>query len=195
GGGNVSTAHGQAWAQMVRDVNAWITASGYNSKLLAAGANDMEPSWNSPTDTRAWVDGYFSSAPYVALYNFGSCDSCPFSSCPSCTLPNGWTQEDIWYVSWGAGAAYPLPEIYLTSGANADQWYRIGVYAYTKHGSSMNFQGSFTQWQACQDVGPGACPNTDNTPSAGWTQLYNSLNSDTRTVQPLNYSTDITWKN
>ncbi|MCL4396235.1 MAG: hypothetical protein M1482_15775 [Chloroflexi bacterium] len=195
GGGNVSSAHGQAWAQMVGGVNDWITASSYNSKMAAAGANDMEPGWNSPTDTRAWVDGFFSLTPTVALYNFGSCDSCPYSSCPSCTPLNGWALDDIWYVSWGASGAYPVPEIYLSSGANADQWYRMGVYGFVNHGSSMDFQGTFTQWQACQDVGSGACPYTGNSPSTGWTQLYNALNADARTQQPLNWSTDITWQN
>jgi hypothetical protein len=163
--------------------------------MSAAGANDIEPGWNSPTDTRAWVGGYFSAAPVVSLYNFGSCDSCAYSACPSCTPSNGWTFEDIWYVSWGAAGAYPLPEIYLTSGANADQWYRMSVYAYVNHGSSMNFSGSFTQWQACQDVGPGACPSTGITPSTGWTQLSSALNADARTAQPLNWSTDISWQN
>ncbi|HEX7588749.1 MAG TPA: hypothetical protein VF478_10575 [Anaerolineae bacterium] len=195
GGGNVSLVHGQAWAQMVRDVNAWITENTYNAKMYAAGANDMEPGWNSPIDTRAWIGGYFSTTPIVALYNFGSCDSCAYFACPSCTPPNGWTFDDIWFVSWGASGAYPLPEIYLTSGANADQWYRMGVYAYVNHGSSMNFSGAFTQWQACQDVGPGACPYTGITPATGWTQLYDALNADARTAQPLNWSTDISWQN
>jgi hypothetical protein len=197
GGDNITSAHGQAWAQMVRDVNTWITSNSYNSKLSAAGANDMEPGWDSPSETRVWVNGYFSLpiTQTFALYNYGSCDSCPYYNCLSCTPPNGWSLDDIWYVSWGATGAYPLPEIYLTSGANADQWYRMGVYAYTNHGNSMNFQGAFTQWQACQDVGPDACPYTDNTPSQGWTQLFNALNADTRTTQPLKWSTDISWQN
>ncbi len=195
GGNNITSAHGQAWAQMVRDVNTWITSAGYNSKMSAAGANDMEPSWDSPTETKSWVGGYFSATPVVALYNYGSCDSCPYFGCPTCTPNNGWSLDDIWYVSWGATAAYPLPEIYLASGANADQWYRMGVYSYTNHGNAMNFQGSFTQWQACQDAGPGACPYTGNTPATGWTQLFNALGSDPRTSQPLNWSTDITWQN
>jgi hypothetical protein len=163
--------------------------------MYAAGANDMEPGWDSPSETRAWVNGFFSSTPVVALYNYGSCDSCPYFNCLSCTPPNGWSLDDIWYISWGATGAYPLPEIYLSSGANADQWYRMGVYAYTNHGSSMNFSGVFTQWQACQDVGPNACPYTGNTPATGWTQLYNALNGDSRTKQPLDWSTDISWQN
>ena len=197
GGDNITSAHGQAWAQMVNDVNAWITSNSYNAKLNAAGANDMEPGWDSPGETRAWVDGYFSLpiTQTFALYNYGSCDSCPYYNCTTCMPPNGWSLDDIWYVSWGATGAYPLPEIYLTSGANADQWYRMGVYAFANHGNSMNFQGAFTQWQACQDVGPDACPYTGNTPSAGWTQLFNALNADTRTAQPLKWSTDISWQN
>ena len=193
GGGNVSFEHGHAWEQMVKSVNDWIISSTYTSKLTVAGANDIELSWSSPQEARAWVDGFFTHAPTetFALYNFGACDGCPYLASQNWVLPNGWTKADVWYVSWGAETTYPLPEIYLTNGRNASQWYLMGVWSYINHGSSMNFSGSFTQWQACQERG---CTGTDNTPAQGWTQLYNALNADTRTAQPLKWATDITWR-
>ncbi|MBI5034982.1 MAG: hypothetical protein HZB51_31025 [Chloroflexi bacterium] len=193
GGGNVSFEHGQAWAQMVKSVNDWIITSTYASKLTIAGANDIELHWSSAQEARAWVDGFFSNAPneIFALYNFGACDGCEYLASQNWVLPYDWKKEDVWYVSWGAQTSYPLPEIYLTSGVNASQWYLLSVWSYVNHGSSMNFSGSFTQWQACQERG---CTVTDNTPEQGWTQLYDVLNSDARTAQPLNWATDITWQ-
>ena len=179
---------------MVKSVNDWIVASNYTSKLTVAGANDIELSWSGPLETRAWVDGFFANAPTetFALYNYGACDGCPYLASQNWVLPNGWVKEDVWYVSWGAWTTYPLPEIYLIDGKNASQWYLMSVWSYTNHASAMNFSGSFTQWQACQDVG--GCTSTGNTPTQGWTQLYNYLNGDTRTAQPLNWATDITWQ-
>lgn len=189
---NITREHGVAWHQLVKSVNDWVITSTYASKFTIAGANDIELSWSGPQETRAWVDGYFAAGHDFALYNFGACDGCPYLASQNWVLPNGWTKEDVWYVSWGASTAYPLPEIYLTNGWNASQWYLMSVWAFNTHGSPMVMSGAMTQWQACQDVG--GCTSTDNTPAQGWLQLYNMLNADARTAQPLKWSTDITWQ-
>ncbi len=191
---NITREHGQAWEQMIKSVNDWVIASGYAGRVSIAGANDIELSWSGPVETRAWVDGYFANAPgeLFALYNYGACDGCSYLASQNWILPNGWSHNDVWYVSWGAWTTYTLPEIYLTNGWNASQWYLMSVWAYTNHGNAIRFNGSFTQWQACQDVG--GCTSTDNTPSAGWTQLFNALNADPRTAQTLPNATDITWQ-
>jgi len=193
-GAGVTREHGVAWAQMVNDLNTWvIIPPSYADKIAAVwGGIDAEPSWNSPAVTRAWVDGYAATYTGQSKYaNFGSCDGCPYSGCPACVPNNNWSRDDIWYVSWGAAPAYPLPEIYLTSGVNADQWYRMSLYAYTNHGYRMSFVGSLTQWNACQEVG--GCAGTDNRPEAGYLQLYNAVNADSRTAQTIRWSTDISW--
>lgn len=95
----------------------------------------------------------------------------------------------IWYVSW-AGPNWPLPEIYTTSGSQAKQWKYLSLYAYTKHGSKMNVIGSLTQYLACN----GGCTGTNNTASAGWSQLYDQLNSDSRITDTTLHSTDIDWQ-
>ncbi len=194
-GNGVTREHGVAWAQMVNNINTWVTSPpSYADKIAAVWAGiDAEPSWNSPAVTRAWVDGYAATSTGQSLYaNFGSCDGCPFSGCPACVPNNNWSRDDIWYVSWGATPAFPLPEIYLTNGVNADQWYRMSLYAYTNHGYRMNFVGSLTQWNACQEVG--GCAGTDNRPEAGYLQLYNAVNADSRTAQTIRWSTDISWQ-
>jgi hypothetical protein len=101
----------------------------------------------------------------------------------------GWTQDDIFQISWGIPAAKPLPEIYATSGAGAKQWYQIALYASVSLSRDMNIEGALTQRQACQQVG--CVAGTDNTPEQGWKFLLDELNKDIRTAQLLRWSTDI----
>lgn len=187
--------HGEVWAQLVKDLETWIDYRlGYSGRFVARGADDIEPSFKDVTSTRAWVEGFRDVSGLIALYyNYGSCDGCPYSGCPSCVPANGWTVEDVWYVSWGATPAFPIPEIYLTNAINADQWHRIAVYGYENHNQTLvDFKGTLTQWQACQTTGN--CQETDNRPEEGWAQLIDALNSDPRTIQYIRWSTDITWE-
>lgn len=198
----VNNAHGQAWAQMVNNIATWISAPpSYASKEDIAGANDIELDFNTSTNTRAWVDGY-DSVNNRFYYNFGDCAGCPYvvpggSSCPGCTPNNGWTREDVWYVSWGATPAYPLPEIYRRDKVNAYQWQNASLYSYNTHSSRMVFKGSFTQWQSCQGTSSSAvdCRNKslDNPPADGYLQLWTALSSNPNTsLSSLPWSTDIT---
>jgi hypothetical protein len=195
--GATGGAHGQAWASLVNAVADWISSPpSYASQEAARGAIDIEMGWNTPSATRAWVDGYaiLTSTPY---FNYGDCEGCPTFGAvlpiPGQAINNGWTQDDVWHVSYGALPAFPLPEIYLTNGINAAQWQQLSLYAYENHGGAMFFLGALTQFQACG--GSGGCPGANNTPGAGWAQLFAALNSDARTAQGLNYSSDITWAN
>ena len=160
----------------------------YTILKTIASAMDIEATYNYPADTRAWLDG-FKSISNGRFYNFGSCDNCGSCEvgCPP-NMPNGWTYEDIWYVSWGALPAYPLPEIYTTNGLNSNQWYVIDLYSVSSHGNPMNITGVFTQFQAC------SAPCNTNTPSQGWNWLFGVLNTDSRTRQELYWSTDITYQ-
>ena len=148
-----------------------------------------------------WVTGYDSvnNWPY---YDFGSCDSCPYTfpgggGHPGWVPPGDWTLDNIRYVSWGANPAFPLPEIYTTDQSQAYQWQNISLYNYIYYNHThMTFKGAMTQYQACQDNPP--CPLMDNTAETGWEQLYSALDSDDRTrqyllVNPM-WSTDIQWR-
>ena len=181
--------HGQAWGKLVNRVNQWI-ASGddYSSRESARGGNDMELDWNTPAATRAWTDGYASATQYP-YYNYGDCAGCPSDLNPSSVPHNGWTLEDVWYVSWGAAPAWPLPQIYHPDGYQAAQWQALSRYSYEVHGQQMIILGALTQRAAAGDC----CTNA---PDHGWTQLWNALTSDARTTQnSLDRSTDITWRN
>lgn len=193
-GPQVTTGHGSAFAQMVNNVGNWFYNNGYSSQATVAGGNDMEMDWNSPSVTRAWVDAYDSANTY-SLYNFGDAGGCRQSGTTATPgqCNNGWTQEDVWYISWGASPDWPLPQIYRTDGAMANQWQQISLYSFLAHGGRMTILGSLTQFYDCAD--PAWCPGTNNRPEAGWKQLYDKLNSDSRTAQSLRWSTDITDNN
>jgi hypothetical protein len=195
--GMTGAAHGQAWGSLVDTVARWISSPpSYAAQEAGRGANDLEMGWNTADASRAWVDGYaaVSSTPY---YNYGDCEGCPIAGAvpptPGRRINNGWTQEDVWYVSYGVLPAFPLPEIYLTNGVNAAQWQQLSLYAHTNHGSPIYFLGALTQFQSCQ--AGGGCPGANNRPGEGWAQLNRALNSDSRTAQSLNWSSDITWNN
>ena len=195
--GATGAAHGQAWASLVDAVGNWINLPpSYASQEAARGATDLEMGWNNADASRGWAEGYagVTSTPY---YDYGDCEGCPTGGTvlgiPGWTINNGWTQEDVWYVSYGVPAAYPLPEIYLTSGVNAAQWQRLSLYAFANHGGPIYFLGALTQFQAC--LAGGGCPGANNLPGNGWAQLFGALNSDGRTAQRLNWSSDITWNN
>ena len=189
----VNADHGKAWANMVAAVNDWFINScpqGCNGQVDAVGASDIELSWNTAAATTDWLNGYASVTKYP-LYNFGAIEGCPWLAKPSYTCLWG-SKEQVWYVVWGSPPVQPLPEIYLTSGVNAEQWYLMSVYSYEKHGEKMQFVGPMTETQACEQEG--GCPGIDNPPAAAWWQLYNLLNGDWRTTgEALPYSTDIKW--
>lgn len=196
----VDSRTGADWANVAKAVATWVSNRGYSDQVTVWGAADLEPSWNSTTNTCAWADGYAGVSGRPPYYDFGSADGCPTSGTrPGIdgTCNNGWRQSDVWYVSWGVSPAWPLPQIYNTTGANARQWQQISLYGYyNQSGRTLYFPGEMTQYQACQQRG--GCAGTDNTPSQGWQQLYDALNCYGSTPCPtsqssLPYSTDIKW--
>jgi hypothetical protein len=202
--GRVGATAGQVWANAVDAINSYF-ASGppgfpFSRQVTAAGANDFEPGFCKynpcPDQARAWAD-YFSTYGNWWYDNYGSCDGCP----PVGSVNYDWQVGDIYHVSYGATAAFPLPEIYANNGVNAAQWERISEWglSYGRFGA-MDFDGSMTQHYACSQVG---CDSAlDNTPEQGWTQLWNALNTRADYdghVPPagvhdgLEWSTDIRW--
>lgn len=189
-----ATAHGNAWSAMVRDLNQWANTQGIFQQVQIFGANDIEVGWNTPAWSRAWIAG-FEQVSGNFLLHFGDAAGCPYEdnphwSCGTSTYPE-WTVEDVWYVSYGAPSALPLPLIYLTNGVHAKQWAHLSRYSVTQHGYRMDFTGVFTQWQACQQFG--GCDFIDNTPEAAYQQLSFELHKYPATAQELAWMTDIRW--
>jgi len=183
----VSYRHGQHWGSMVSEVNRWFAAQRMDRFVRAAGADDIEPGWRGPEVTRRWIRGYASRTdqPY---YYFGGAAGCPpYSSCLG-----DWTMEDVWFAAWGSGHAVPVPEIYADSGANALQWYRLSLYGYRAHGRPMRIAGVMSQAGSC--TRHRHCLGMANRPGEAYSQLYQALNGDPRTAQPIRWVTDITWR-
>jgi len=188
---------GSQWAAMVKD--AWSDVQGSEIAAAITSVNagiDIEMDFNTPARTRAWVDGYDDYVGRRLYYNYGTASGCwteGTNASDNGPCNDDWTQEDVWYVSYGQPSAFPLPEIYLNDGANAKQWQQLSLYGYLHHGGRMVIKGAMTQLGACQTVG--CHPDEDNTPAQGWSQLYFWLRSDDRAWQnTLDWSTDITWE-
>jgi hypothetical protein len=191
-GPDVSYDHGRAWGGMVNRANEILRQKGWSLQATIVGASDIELSWSSPTVARRWEDGY-ATATDARLLNFGDAAGCPpaGSSCGTSAHPE-WEQSDVWNVSWGHPPAMPLPEIYLNNGVMAEQWHQVARTGLKRSASAMEFAGSMTQYAACREMGCDS--STDNTPSQGWTQLYDSLNVGDGTDQTPPFSTDISWR-
>lgn len=188
--------HGYYFARLIERLSNWLEENNMSQRIELAGALDSELNFNPPIIAREWVDGFFHANIGKLLYNFGTCEGCPVTPRTGWSGANGWTQEDVWYVSWGAGPVMPLPEIYAVNGVHAKQWKYLNWYAANVKNSKMVFAGALTQYQACQQVGGCGAGNlaVNNPPSEGWWQLYNELNSDPTTAQSfLPWSSDMRW--
>lgn len=190
--GYVEYAHGAAWANMIDSVDEMICPDYPDDnpmclQISVAGIGNMEVLFNTPENTRYWVNGFHYNT-NLYFYNMGDAQGCPpYGSCD-----NGWTQDDIYYISWEIGRAQPLPMIYATGGANAEQWQELSLYAYGEGGVAMDIAGVTTQYWACQQMG--SCSGMDNTPDDGLQQLYDELNNDPVTAQALRWVTDMWWR-
>jgi len=203
-----ATNHGIAWANMLNSVDQWVSSGGFAQRITVNGANDIELLWNSREITKQWVDGYFSRTT-LSLINFGDVSGCPQTGngTTNQTCDNGWTYDDIIYVSnggvYGNNKGIALPEIYGNAGENANQWYQISLYAYNQS-KVLTIYGSLTQYKACIDhpfnsLGTYACINNgglkDQPAELGWRWLFDALKADTRTrFAWLRWSSDIRWE-
>ncbi len=207
----LTQAHGQAWGYMIRDVNDWLLQSANvncNVHVDVSAAMDIEMDWALYTPTRQWVDAYLSTAisvvngylVYWDFYNFGSCDGCPRNAAPSAVPNNGWTVDNIYQVSGGIARTRAIPQMYATSGVNAEQWYRISLNGATAYGYKIAFRGILSQEQACIDTNDLCTPanpgSTKASPITGWAFLQNQISIDPRTrlSNPIPWATNISWR-
>lgn len=210
-GVNVTRAHGEAWAQMINNLDTYIEDHGYDSRLFILGGNNIELNFNSYDVTYPWIEGYLARTT-IPLINIGACEGCPTEEEWDWVPNNNWTLENIWDVSSGGGRL-PFPQIYSPDGFNAQQWQWVSKQKFTTHGTDMYFLGAFTQHQACIDIGREKCIwregedridqekedgailyRTDMRSDQAWEQLWQELNADSDTEQwYLNNASDVRW--
>jgi hypothetical protein len=179
----LNSAHGQAWAEMIKRVYNWTRVSpSYDDKIKDVyGAMDIEPDFGVPNDAIGWIQGYDSVPDRRNYYNVGSCDSCPYrygnQDHTNWQLPNGWNLDQLWYASYGPQSARVVPQIYTRVDApdnyypahEAYQWQYLKYWGMTCSGGClpsyppysqwriMYFEGAITQYDACNDpANPGA---------------------------------------
>jgi hypothetical protein len=177
---------GKVWGEIV--VRAQQEA---NPRVAISGSVDIEPGWGPAPQARKWVDGYV-SATNIRLWNFGSADGCP-QSVGRLTCGNGWTVDDVLWVSSHAGPnVIAMPQIHTQSGSQARQWAVLSARA-LEMGKPLRI-GSFTvQTAACAQV-RGGCPTTGVSAWDGWVQLRNALDAIPITAGTLfGAPMDIRW--
>ena len=178
---------GRAWANLVAAARAES-----DPRVVIAGAVDLEPGWGPPGQARAWVDGYVDKT-QARLWNFGSADGCPQAFGSDLTCNNGWTIDDVLWVSSHAGPnVLAMPQIHTQSGSQARQWAVLAARG-VQMGMPLRLAAITVQTAACSQV-RGGCPTTGISAWDGWAQLRRYLDAQPTTVGfPLGAPMDIRW--
>jgi hypothetical protein len=209
----ITWAHGANWGTLINTLNTYVHYT-YDNYTWVTGGMDIEQGdlpWRSYSEVLNWVNGYSYTANFTG-YNFGCATGCPLDQPPAAPTPvppvtplscdSNWDQEKVRVVS-SIGDMEPLPLIYNTTAANAQQWYHIGLYAFYKNpNEKLRFWGEITQYYACEQKRsptgqlPPECVGTNNSPQTGYQQFYDTLSSDPfpgRVPFPLYYKSDMLW--
>ena len=137
------TAHGTAFANMVSS----ISTSGKVTSIQAG--IDAEMSYNNPSLTRLWVDGFLNAGKSKYLYNFGnhlgSASDYSGTANPSWSVTaegtSGtytWTAADVFYISYGS-YRYCVPEIYNSN--DAKRWAYLEKWGNVQNKGYLTFRG------------------------------------------------------
>lgn len=177
---DVSSSGGDTWAQVVAIVASYTANAGYSSQISVGGANDMEPIYDDASDTRAWVNGFANAAPNGFYVDYGSAGGCPEYSASNGPCNDGWTQDDVYYVSWGTNPSFALPEIY--NSAMANEWAMISLYGAQTYGYKIDFDGPLDEYDL---------DSSTNSPSDAWNQLWTALNNNSATAVNMPYSAEM----
>ena len=178
---------GQLWAQVVERTRAIA-----DPRVTVTGSVDIEPGWGPVKQARLWVDGYVASTS-VRLWNFGSADGCPQTVSSRRTCNNGWTIDDVLYVSSHAGPnVVAMPQIHTQSGSQSRQWAVMAARA-ASQGKPLRIGAITVQTSACTQI-RGGCRTTGISAWDGWAQLRRIMD-ETPGAQgtPVGAPMDIRW--
>ncbi|HLZ70361.1 MAG TPA: hypothetical protein VKV26_10690 [Dehalococcoidia bacterium] len=206
------------WANFVLSVQSAANdpTSGIAGDFIVIGASDMEPDWNTASNTTTWLDTYGNVAGARPLINYGTCDGCDpnWAGQAGCTYQPGrycnianisfdssqggnhWTVSGVYHIAYGAPIVRSMPEIY--GAVYAQEWQYIALYGSANDPRSVPDAHGFVAqgpWTECvAAVGPNnalAYP-----PSSGYGALWNALNDPHwagYTGQTPSWSSDIAW--
>ncbi len=136
-------ASAQAWFNNV--VHPVAAALSGPAPVIVWGGDDIEMSssgnWYGPVLSRAWVDAYGTAAAGSLLSTRRCAGNDPFrlADYGDNVLTGGWSNDDIYYVSWGAPVACAVPEIYIT--AMAHEWGTLNQWAQANGKAPITFTG------------------------------------------------------
>lgn len=178
---------GATWARLVTRARA---AS--DPRVSVTGSVDLEPGWGPPGQARAWVDGYVATTP-IRLWNFGSADGCPQTYLSKLTCNNGWTIDDVLWVSSHAGPnVVAMPQIHTQSGSQARQWAVMAARGIAMS-KPLRLAAITVQTAACSQV-KGGCPKTGVSAWDGWTQVRSAIDAiPIAAGTPVGAPMDIRW--
>lgn len=211
----LTTAHAQAWAAMIKQLQYDYRT---RSEVAFAAGIDAEPDFalpipptpiNSLTPTATpppdagfppvatWTTGY-SNQNVSDYYDFGSLDGYPCPPYPTPTpLPASlpcsvWSIDKDYIISTGINRARVLPEIYRN--LMGREWYLVKRWGYEQYGVQKDVQGEMTECGSsnCTPVPAPASSNAEFNGEDAWKVIWLELNSDAATSQQdPPYSTDI----
>ena len=182
----VTAAAGKAWAQMINNLNAYISSKGYASQEFIRGANDMELDWNYASTTRQWLDA-LRLGDLAAALRLRRRGRLPAVRLVRQRLdPERRLVRRLGLAGRAPGARDLLPP----TAAQTNEWYNLSLYSYLNHGGRMDILLAFSQYAAC-----GCGSEHAHARRKRSAQLQNKLQSDSRTSQSLYYSSDITYAN
>jgi hypothetical protein len=183
-------------------------------RVTIAAGGDFETSWNTFTNTSAWLDGFshmstLSGYANVFFYNFGDAGGCSITVNPQNCDANGysWSRMNIMYISDRCPTCNGVtPEIYYSGVKSEAQWWWISKNHYMDYGYRLNIIGVMSSDTACwqnANIPQFACPSGAFTYENSYLAMYNILNIDsvlyplyppiTETVGEMEYLTDICW--
>ena len=138
----------------------------------------------------------FNLKPKIAMLsysNFGSADGCPQTYGTDLTCNNGWTIDDVlWVSSHGGGNVLAMPQIHTKSGSQARQWAVLAARA-ADMGMPLRLAAITVQTAACSQVRSG-CPTTGVSAWDGWSQLRRAIDAIPKAVgTKVGAPMDIRW--
>jgi hypothetical protein len=158
---------GWEWSNVVTNVENWLQARGYTSRVNARAASDIETyggdGWHCAGDSTDFVNGFADNPGGNAILDFG--DAWTSGGC--------WTEQQVRYVTTGRANFFGLPETYTQNQLCVYTDGCGGAIGIERDTGAIEFKGQMTQCLAGDTIPHDYCPANDTwTPWQGWNNLW-----------------------